>query len=53
MVTNSKTISGSFDKLNEDEQQKVVDSFNKVNDLFGDFFGVTPERYTKDDFKGV
>ena len=53
MVTNSKTISGSFDKLNDDEQQKVVDSFNKVNDLFGDFFGVTPERYTKDDFKGA
>ena len=53
MVTNSKTISGSFDKLNEDEQQKVVDSFNKVNDLFGEFFGITPERYTKDVFKGA
>ena len=52
IITNSKTISGSFDKLNEDEQQKVVDSFNKVNDLFGEFFGITPERYTKDVFKG-
>ena len=53
LVRNNKTISGSFDKLNEDEQQKVVDSFNKANEMFSEFFGIKSEPYTKEDFAGA
>lgn len=53
IVTNSKTISGSFNELDEKDQQKVVDSFNKINGLFNDFFGIETEPYKKEDFAGA
>ena len=47
-----KHISGMFDKLSEEEQQKVVDNFNAVNEQFSKWFGTENKKYTVEDFKG-
>ena len=47
-----KHINGMFDKLSEEEQQKVVDNFNAVNEQFSKWFGTENKKYTVEDFKG-
>lgn len=47
-----KHINGMFDKLSEEDQQKVVDNFNAVNEQFSKWFGNEFKKYTIEDFKG-
>lgn len=47
-----KHINGLFDKLSEEEQQKVVDNVNAINNQFSKWFGIEPKKYTIEDLKG-
>lgn len=53
IIKNNKTISGSFNELKDEDKQRVVDSFNKMQSVFDEFFGIKSEPYTADDFAGV
>ena len=44
-------IKGMFNNLSDEDKKSVVDSFNKVDELFGDIFGTKTHKWTVDDFK--
>lgn len=52
IVKNNKNISGAFDKLNDEEKIRVVDSMNKIQSSFDELFGTKSVKWTADDFKG-
>ena len=44
-------IKGMFNNLSDEDKQSVVDSFNKVDEMFGNIFGTKTHKWTVDDFK--
>ena len=44
-------IKGMFNNLSEEDKKSVVDSFNKVDEMFGNIFGTKTHKWTVDDFK--
>lgn len=51
-IKDCESITGMFDKLNDAEKNKVVESLNKLNGAFDDMFGIKTEKWTIDDLKG-
>lgn len=44
-------IKGMFNNLSDEDKKSVVDSFNKVDEMFGNIFGTKTHKWTVDDFK--
>ena len=44
-------IKGMFNNLSDEDKKTVVDSFNKVDEMFGNIFGTKTHKWTVDDFK--
>ena len=44
-------IKGMFNNLSDEDKKSVVDSFNKVDEMFGKIFGTKTHKWTVDDFK--
>ena len=44
-------IKGIFNNLSDEDKKSVVDSFNKVDEMFGNIFGTKTHKWTVDDFK--
>ena len=43
-------IKGMFNNLSDEDKKSVVDSFNKVDEMFGNIFGTKTHKWTVDDF---
>ena len=51
-IRSSKTITGAFNRLTEDEKKTVVDSLNTTQKMFDSIFGIKSSPWTSKDLDG-